>query len=626
MNEQKALELLDLEPGASASEIRRAYQEVYNELQIRLTNAPTEHQKELYRKRLAAVEEAYLFLGGESEEDLSELPSMGPVETAPEEKAQTSKPMSESAALELLGLSKPFSRGRLVDAYKGKKEEFERGFKSAPNNEIKNAFKKTLGDLENAFSLLEPLAESPAPPRSETPKPDPPKQEIPKPQPEKKKSPPLLWAIPVLLLLAAGIWFFLPKGEKQDEISQEVKEEFIKVKSQADLLAEKQYWDQALEKYQEAYALMADAEVQDSITSMEKRLGDIASAAQKEAESKDWATAQRANSTSAYLDFIKKHPSSSYTAQAEQKIKDLESQLRNQRQASSTSTNRSTQTTSPASTATSIPSTSSMGSLPQAIQELQRNMVLVQGGTFTMGCNTGPFGCSDREKTIFNVSLSDYYIGKYEITVAQFKAFIDATNYQTDAEKEGIGTVWNGNFEVINGVNWRHDSRGKIRSISDYNHPVVHISWNDATAFAKWLSRITGKNYRLPTEAEWEFAARGGNKSKGFTYSGTSRNIKDYAWYYFSNSGNTSPVGQKNANELGIFDMSGNVAEWCGDWYGNYTSTPKTNPVGPSNGSKRVIRGGGWMSESEGLRVSSSGAASSNTFNFQLGFRLVYIN
>ncbi|EKB51122.1 hypothetical protein [Cecembia lonarensis] len=128
MKEEKALELLDLEPGASASEIRRAYQEIYNELQIRLTNAPTEHQKELYRKRLTAVEEAYLFLGGKSEEDLSELPSMGPVETAPEEKAQASKPqpITEVAALELLGLSKTFTQTDLDEAYQQKKRPFKK--------------------------------------------------------------------------------------------------------------------------------------------------------------------------------------------------------------------------------------------------------------------------------------------------------------------------------------------------------------------------------------------------------------------------------------------------------------------------------------------------------------------
>ncbi|EKB51119.1 energy transducer TonB [Cecembia lonarensis] len=318
MTEQKALELLDLEPGASASEIRRAYQEIYNELQIRLTNAPTEHQKELYRKRLAAVEEAYLFLGGESEEDLSELPSMGPVENTSEEKAQAFKPqhLSEAAALELLGISKPFSRGKLIDAYKDKKEGFEKGIKVAPNNEIKNAFQKSLVDLENAFSLLEPLAERPTP--------VPPKPEPSKSKPEKKKASPLLWAIPALLFLAAGIWFYLTKGEKRDEISQEVKEEFIKVKSQADLLAEKQYWDQALEKYEEAYGLLADTEVGDSMRSIGQRLEAMALDAKAEEQALAWAIAQRANSTSAYEDFINKYPSGTYTAQAEQKIRDLE--------------------------------------------------------------------------------------------------------------------------------------------------------------------------------------------------------------------------------------------------------------------------------------------------------------
>ena len=138
------------------------------------------------------------------------------------------------------------------------------------------------------------------------------------------------------------------------------------------------------------------------------------------------------------------------------------------------------------------------------------------------------------------------------------------------------------------------------------------------------LNQMTGKNYRLPTEAEWEFAARGGNvgKDNNHTYSG-SNNINDVAWYWGNNNPNgTKPVGTKQPNELGIYDMTGNVLEWCGDWYGDYTATPKTNPTGPATGSVRVFRGGCWHFDASYCRVSYRDNSHYGR-NYRLGFRLV---
>ena len=123
--------------------------------------------------------------------------------------------------------------------------------------------------------------------------------------------------------------------------------------------------------------------------------------------------------------------------------------------------------------------------------------------------------------------------------------------------------------------------------------PVDGVSWNDCQEFITRLNQLTGMNFRLPTEAEWEYAARGGNKSQGYKYSG-SNTIGDVAWYYDNSSSQTHEVKTKQANELGIYDMSGNVSEWCQDWYGNYSGSSQTNPTGSSSGSYRVLRGGEW--------------------------------
>jgi formylglycine-generating enzyme required for sulfatase activity/predicted Ser/Thr protein kinase len=262
--------------------------------------------------------------------------------------------------------------------------------------------------------------------------------------------------------------------------------------------------------------------------------------------------------------------------------------------------------------------------LPEVIQDLTRAMVPVAGGTFMMGCTSEQNNCADDEKPVHEVTLDGFQMMQYEVTVAQFDAFVSATNYQSDAEKNGGSYYWNEitGWELVDGVNWRCDVSGEMRSRASYNQPVLHVSWNDAQAFCAWLNAQTGKNYRLPTEAEWEFAARGGNQSKGYKYAGGT-DIDIVAWNGGNSDSYAHAVGQKQANELGIYDMSGNVWEWCEDWYGDYSSSAQTNPKGPETGSGRVVRGGGWNSGAEYCRVSFRKNDSPDRRVRSLGFRLV---
>ncbi|MDD5779536.1 MAG: formylglycine-generating enzyme family protein [Bacteroidales bacterium] len=184
----------------------------------------------------------------------------------------------------------------------------------------------------------------------------------------------------------------------------------------------------------------------------------------------------------------------------------------------------------------------------------------VAGGTFTMGATSEQHDPDDDERPTHSVTLSDYYIGETEVTQELWTA--------------------------VMGDNPSHFTENMQR-------PVEQVSWNDCQTFIQKLNELTGANFRLPTEAEWEFAARGGRNSRGYQYSGSS-NLDDVAWYDGNSSSTTHPVKTKSPNELGIYDMSGNVWEWCQDWYGNYSSSSQTNPTGPSTGSNRVCRGGCW--------------------------------
>ncbi|MBO6052032.1 MAG: SUMF1/EgtB/PvdO family nonheme iron enzyme [Bacteroidales bacterium] len=218
-------------------------------------------------------------------------------------------------------------------------------------------------------------------------------------------------------------------------------------------------------------------------------------------------------------------------------------------------------------------------------------LVYVQGGTFTMGCTSSQGGdCFDGEKPSHSVTLSDFWIGETEVTQALWKAVM-------------------GN----NPSNFKGD-----------NLPVENVSWNDCQNFVRNLNELTGNTFRLPTEAEWEYSASGGNKNRGYKYA-SGNSIEDVAWYTDNSGSATHSVKGKRANELGLYDMTGNVWEWCEDWYESYSSSSQTNPRSHSTGSNRVYRGGSWSNNAWNCRVSYRHGNSPGYRSSNLGFRLATV-
>ena len=217
------------------------------------------------------------------------------------------------------------------------------------------------------------------------------------------------------------------------------------------------------------------------------------------------------------------------------------------------------------------------------------NMTLVEGGSFIMGCTSEQGDdCFSNEKPAHIVTLSDYYIGKYEVTQ---KLWTD-----------------------IMGENPSHFAGCD-------QCPVESVSWEDIQEFLAKLNEKTGKNFRLPTEAEWEYAARGGAQSGYTRYSGSDE-VGLVAWYSGNSGSQTHPVGGRKANELGLFDMSGNVWEWCQDWYGPYLPSPQTDPQGPGEGSNRVARGGSWNDAPQRCRAAYRDLSTPTFRSALVGFRL----
>jgi formylglycine-generating enzyme len=276
---------------------------------------------------------------------------------------------------------------------------------------------------------------------------------------------------------------------------------------------------------------------------------------------------------------------------------------------------------------------------PQAPQP-PADFIFIPDGTFLMGSEE-----YDDEKPIHEVRVGDFYIGKYAVVVREFQQFIKATNYKTDADRDGGSYMWTGyEWKKKDGVNWACDAAGKPRPDTAYDHPVIHVSWNDAIAYCNWRSEKEGltkvytisgdkvtanwnaNGYRLPTEAEWEYAARGAEAGakEGFKYAG-SNNLDEVGWYSENSGGQTHPVGQKKPNQLGLYDMSGNVWEWCWDWYdsGYYAKNNNSrDPRGSDSGSYRVSRGGSWSGTPAYARVAYRGYYSPGLRYNLLGFRL----
>lgn len=224
------------------------------------------------------------------------------------------------------------------------------------------------------------------------------------------------------------------------------------------------------------------------------------------------------------------------------------------------------------------------------IEDLGMTFVSLTGGTFEMGCSPGDDECEDHEYPRHTVTISPFNISAYEITQGQWEA-------------------------VMGGNPSKYFSCGS-------NCPVEGVSWHVVQDFIDELNSQTGKNYRLPTEAEWEYAARAGTTTK--YYCGDDEScLDDIAWYLFNSGETTHPVGQKQSNSWGLYDMSGNVYEWVQDWYGEYPSTPVIDPQGPDSGSQRVTRGGSWFNDAWRCRSSLRARSYPEQPFPNMGFRLV---
>jgi len=245
--------------------------------------------------------------------------------------------------------------------------------------------------------------------------------------------------------------------------------------------------------------------------------------------------------------------------------------------------------------------------------------ILVRGGSFQMGNTRDDIRGEENEKLVHEVALNyDFWIGKYEVTFSEYDVYCQLTG-KSKPDDNGWGRV---------------------------SKPVINVSWYDAIEYCNWLSEQAGikkaydsqgnlldrngkvtkditkvEGYRLPTEAEWEYAARGGQNSRGYKYVG-SDTINEVAWYSDNSGWKTHPVGEKKPNELGLYDMSGNVVEWCHDWYGDYSSATQTNPTGPSSGAFRVDRGGSWGNSDQYCRAAARSSSTPTSSIRSIGFRL----
>ena len=231
------------------------------------------------------------------------------------------------------------------------------------------------------------------------------------------------------------------------------------------------------------------------------------------------------------------------------------------------------------------------------VTALLTNMVKVHGGTFQMGAANGDTGAYDKDKPQHSVTVSDFYMCKYEVTQELWQTV--------------MGSIPSGEAA------WT-DNKGK-----GSKYPAYNITWQECQTFIAKLNEMTGLHFRLPTEAEWEYAARGGQSSQGYLYAG-SNTLNNVAWYGNNSSDKTHEVMKKSPNELGLYDMTGNVAEYCSDWFENYTSAAQTNPTGPASGTVRVRRGASYsITFAKNCRITCRSTREPNVYSSTDGFRLV---
>lgn len=235
------------------------------------------------------------------------------------------------------------------------------------------------------------------------------------------------------------------------------------------------------------------------------------------------------------------------------------------------------------------------------------SLVRIAAGSYTMGSpETESAGRDDNEGPLHAVRLDSFFLGKFPVTVGQFRRYVAETGYRTEMEQQGWQQIW------------KHHAIQQSDS-----HPVVLISWNDANRFCQWLSTKSGKRYRLPTEAEWEYAARAGSSTR-FFFGERETELPRYAWCRENSSAVTHPVGQLQPNPWGLYDLYGNVREWCKDWYQRdyYKSSPFNNPVCDLSGQWKVNRGESFDSPASWCRSAIRGMATPDNPNLANGFRV----
>ncbi len=308
-----------------------------------------------------------------------------------------------------------------------------------------------------------------------------------------------------------------------------------------------------------------------------------------------WSDTKKNHSIDVYKDFIKRYPNSFHNNEAHDQIEALENAVIDFQKFKI-----------------------------KSVSEVTPQMIKVHGGAFIMGAEENHALAVQNECPSHKVILSDFHISKYPITVREYIAFVNATNSNHPKWLED-----NNDYNIYNG-----SGKDYYLKFIGQKQPIIGVTWHNAVAYAQWLSEQLNKEYRLPTEAEWEYAASGGlngydnHGNRLYVFSGTKYvdQLKEFAWYCDNSEDVTHPVGKKLSNPLGIYDMCGNVLEWCLDWHGDYDSKSKRNPKGPEKGINKIVRGGAWFQDPFELWIAGRNSFNPSTRGDSLGFRVVMID